>query len=203
MQQLKEENQQLLVQKAEFEKLKADNKALRDQFQTASPPSVNLLPARIIGISQFIPGITSFDQIILDKGSAEGVRLGYAVADGQNLLGKVTDISFHRCQVELVSNKNFSFTAQTAETNASGVIKGQGGGDILLDNVLLSGALKISDVVVTKGDQTIEGIGLPPDLIVGKIVSIDKKASSLFQSAKIKSPVDIASLSLIFIIFPQ
>ena len=69
----------------------------------------------------------------------------------------------------------------------------------MIKNVVLSDKLTVSDLVLTKGDIDL-GRGYPPDLIVGKIVSVDKKASSLFQSAQVISLVDITRVPIVFII---
>lgn len=70
---------------------------------------------------------------------------------------------------------------------------------MILDNVLLSETLKVGDVVLTNGDIDQNGKGLPPDLIVGKITSVDKNPSALFQKADVVSFVDFSKLSTLFV----
>ena len=86
------------------------------------------------------------------------------------------------------------------ETNASGVIKGEGGDGMILDEVLLSDSLKKDDLVLTKGNQDLSGVGFPPGLAVGKIASISKNASDLFQKAEVKSSLDFTKLDKVFIV---
>ena len=71
---------------------------------------------------------------------------------------------------------------------------------MLLDNVLLSVELKKDADVLTKGDVNEKREGYPPNLIVGKIISIEKKQSDLFQRASVKSPVDFKNLEYVFIL---
>ena len=85
------------------------------------------------------------------------------------------------------------------ETNALGVARG-GGDHLLLSETLLSETLKVSDTIVTKGDMDESGIGYPPNLIVGRIAAVEKNPSALFQSAKVKSPIDFSKLSTVFVI---
>lgn len=70
----------------------------------------------------------------------------------------------------------------------------------MLDNVVLAEGLEKDDLVSTKGDTDENGLGFPPDLVVGKIVSVNKKASNLFQSADIRSLVDFNKLETVFVI---
>jgi cell shape-determining protein MreC len=85
-------------------------------------------------------------------------------------------------------------------TQALGVAKGQGGGGIILDDVVLSDTLQKGDLVLTKGDIDSHGIGIPPDLIVGEITSVSKFPSDLFQKASLKSKIDSSKLNKAFIV---
>lgn len=197
---LSDENKALTKKIVDWKKLEEDNKALRDQFQTANPRSANLVPAQIVGAPGFIPGISVPEMLILNRGENDGVRVGNAVIVKDNLVGKVVKTSAFLSSVVLITNSSSSFTAKTLETNTSGVAKGQGGGELVLDNVLLSENLKNGDVVLTKGDVNEEGAGFPPNLIVGKITSVSKKASDLFQKAEVTSLVDFVKINDVFII---
>ncbi|MDO8639533.1 MAG: rod shape-determining protein MreC, partial [bacterium] len=84
------------------------------------------------------------------------------------------------------------------ENGAVGIIKG-GGGSLTLGNVLLSENINSGEFVLTYGDINQEGIGVPQDLIIGKITEIEKNPSDLFQKAKVESFVDFASLLTVFV----
>jgi len=194
----KDTNLDLIKQLLEIEKLKKENSALRDQFQTPNPKSYNLLPAQIIGAPSFIPGITIPTNFILDKGEEDKVKVGYTVVFKNNLIGKVVKMSPNLAKVELIVNNSSSFTAKT-QNGSLGVTKGDGK-TMILDNVLLSDNIKVGDIVTTKGDIDLKGIGYPSDLIVGKIMSVDKNPSALWQKARVESFVDFNKLSAVFII---
>ncbi len=200
---LKEENLNLKKLLVDQKGLMAQNKALNDQFLIVSLKSQNELPANIIGAPSFIPGFSPPDSLILDKGEKDRVEKGQAVIVKDNLIGKIANVSKNFSTVELLTSKPSLLTVKTMETSALGIIKGDGGENLILDNVLLSEKLKVGDLVLTKGDQDINGKGIPPGLIVGEISSVDKKPSSLFQSAKVKGLIRTGALSTVFIIKPQ
>jgi cell shape-determining protein MreC len=54
-------------------KIEADNKALRDQFETQNVKSTSLIEANIVGSPSFIPGVTLPEYYILDKGERDGL----------------------------------------------------------------------------------------------------------------------------------
>jgi len=182
-----------------------ENAALRDQFQTTLPQNPNLLPAKILGQQAFIPGISLPETFTLDKGTKDGVLKGAAVVFKNNLVGKIERVSSNLSMVSLLTNKNSSFTVKTLPAKDSpqgslGTLRGQGNGGMVLENVVISESLKVSDLVLTYGDLDMKGLGYPPDLIVGKITSVDKKESALFQKAAILSLVNFQELSTVFIV---
>lgn len=185
---LEDENLELLSRVAGFEKLKRENAALSDQFQTAYPQSIQLLKAKIIGAPGFF---------ILNKGLKDNLKIGSAVVVKDNLVGVVSQVSPNLSKVAVVNNSSFSFTAKT-ENGALGLIRG-GGGNLILDNILLSENIMEGELVLTKGDINQDGIGIPPDLIVGKIKSVEKNPSALFQKAQIASFINFANLSFVFV----
>ncbi len=197
---LEDENTVLRKMLVDQNKLVQDNKALMDQFQAQNPKSTNLVPANVISAPSFIPGVSIPETLILDRGEADGIRVGDGVVYKDNLVGKVIKTTQHISSIMLITSSSISFTAKTMSTQVFGVIKGQGGGALILDNVLLSDSLQKDDLILTKGDVSENGQGLPPDLIVGKITSISKNPSDIFQKAEIQSKVDFIKLNKVFIV---
>ena len=188
---LKQENQKLMSQLVNYEEFKKENEALRLQFKNTDRPAKKIIPAAIIG--------ASLNTLTIDKGSADSVQNDEVVVLGENLIGRIAKVSEHISLVEKLNSNNFSTTAKTLKTAATGVAKGDGS-NIFLDSVILSEKLERGDTVLTKGDIDGSSKGYPPNLIIGKIESIDKKASNLFQSAGIKSMVDFDKLETVFVI---
>lgn len=194
------ENAKLTKLLVDQKKLLAENQAFRDQFQTNRPDNKLLIPTSVIGAPGFFPGVSSPEMLIVDGGSKDGIQKGQAVIVEDNLIGTISRVSESLSVVELFTQNAPLFTAKTLETGAVGVVKAGDTGGLSLTNVLLSQQLKRGDVVVTKGDIDEDGIGIPPDLVVGQIVAVDKKASSLFQTAKLKSLVDVSAVTFVFIV---
>mgnify|MGYP001574582476 FL=1 len=193
---LRTENLSLLNKIADFEKLKRENQALSDQFKVSYPPSYKMLKADVVGAPGFVPGVSVPLSFILNKGSKDNLKVGLSVIIKDNLVGIISEVSVNLSKVNLINNPSSSFTAKT-ENGAAGIIKG--GVSLTLENVLLSENIKVGDLVLTYGDVDFNGIGIPQDLIVGKIISVEKNASDLFQKAKLESFVDFRKLSTVFV----
>ncbi len=188
---LREDNIRLMSELAKQKELLKENQALRDQFETSNPTPRKLLPVRVIGMRG--------SQMTIDKGKNHGVEIRAPIVYKDNLIGQVEEVSSNVALVGIISYEA-SFTGKILESEAQGVVKGQNG-SMLLDNVVLSDNLKKDNLVVTKGDvDNPAGQGIPPGLVVGKIVSINKKESNLFQTAEIKSLVDFSRLETVFVI---
>jgi len=200
IQELQAKNLALTQKLIEQNKLVADNQALRDQFQTQNPKSSALLEADVIGAPAFIPGISVPETLILDRGENDGIKVGQAVIYQNNLLGKIVQVSGALSAVTLITNSSSSFTAKTLGTQSQGVIKGQGGGEMIFDNVVLSDNLQRGDTVLTGGNVGLSGSGFPPNLVVGTINAVSKNPSDLFQKADVKSLVDFSKLNKVFVI---
>lgn len=197
---LKKENRELIDKLVDYEKLKRENVAFRSQFQTSGLSSQSLLPANIVGINSFVPGVSIPDSFTIDKGAADKVEAGNVVVLENVVVGRVVKTSGSLSRVHLITNKEESITATAVKTKALGIIKGRGERDMIFDNVLLSEKLEVSDTVISKGDIGIDGKGIPPNLIIGKITGVERKTSELFQTAKVASPIDLTKLSVVFII---
>jgi len=197
---LEGENSELIKKIVSQDILQKENSALADQFATTSIRSQTLLPAKIVGAPSFIPGVSIPQSFIINKGTQDNVKAGNAVIYKDNLVGKIAESNLYFSKVVLITNPSFSSTVKTLRTQAQGVIKGQGGNQIILDNVLQPDDIKISDIILTKGDQGIKGIGLPPDLTLGKLISVAKKPSNLFQKGEVASLLDFSNLSTVFVI---
>lgn len=197
---LKEENRKLQTQLAKQKELQKENDALRDQFETEKPSSRQLLPAEVIGFSSFLPGESFVTEMLIDKGTADGLEEGDVVIYEDNVVGKVAEVSVHASVVFLITHRDMVFTVETVKTKALGLVAGQDGSGVLLGNVVLSDKLEKNDLVITKGDVQKNGGGYPPDLVVGKIISVNKKTSDLFQAAEVQSLVDFSKLKMVFVL---
>ena len=187
-----------LSKNAEHQRLTAENSALRDQFEESYPAPINLVPAKIIGFPGVVPSVNPPSFIILNKGSGDGVKKGHAVVFLNNLIGKITDVNSNSSKAILVTNTGFSSTGKL-ESGNPGVARGAVD-SLELNNILLSEEVKKNSLVLSKGEEGQDGTGIPPDLVIGKVASVEKKSSDLFQRVKVQTLVDISKLTTVFVI---
>ncbi|MFI5265486.1 MAG: rod shape-determining protein MreC [Candidatus Levyibacteriota bacterium] len=193
---LTKENIGLRAKLTTLNELQKDNDALRSQFEDTTIPPETLLPAKVIGFSG------SFDapiELFLNQGKNSGVKQGMAVISGHTLVGKIGRITLWNSELILTVSKKFSTIGTLNGGSSSGVVNGEDG-IILLDNVVITDSISKGDTVVSKGDIDASGIGIPADLIVGKVLTVNKSDTSPFQSALIKPLVGFEKLTTVFIV---
>lgn len=171
--------------------------ALRDQFESSDGSPSYLLPVRIVGYQGFLPGVREPSSLIINAGGDNGVLKGQAVVYENNLLGRVIKTTDTLSEVQLLSDSGLVFTAET-QSQSTGVIRG-GQDRVVFGNVVLSDVLQKGDIVVTKGDVTLEGSGFPPNIVVGEIVATEKRQSDLFQLAVVESHINVTDLTTVFV----
>lgn len=187
---LRDENLRLASLIVDQDKNEREIAALRAQFETSNPASFDLFAAQVIG--------RSGEFLIIDKGENDKLNRGDIVVFKNSLVGIVEKISAKVSTVKILTHESISFTAQTVDSKSIGIIKGQGV-DMILENVILTDKLEDEEMVITKGDVDERGFGIVPGLIVGKIVSINRSESELFQTAEVESLIDFARLEIVFV----
>ncbi len=191
---LKEENVKLLEKFVDLESIKKDNQALRSQFQESPIPTKNLLPAQVIG---YVGNFSNPDILVIDKGKNQNVKKGSIVIFGNNLVGVISTVGPEYSSIVLPYNSNFLTLGKTIQ-GGEGVLRGAGS-FIILDKVTIGEKISKGDMVLSYGDINSSGIGIPSDIIVGKITSIEKVETRPFQTAKVESLLDFTKLNLVFV----
>lgn len=196
---LKEENARLQKQLVDFQKLKKDNEALRSQYENSKVDKKNLLPVSVIG---FTGAYNNPSKLIIDKGSNNGLQKGMSVIYNNSLVGYI-DVAYENySRILLPTTSAFTTVGKTLDTQAAGIVEGQED-FILFRNVVITDSLKEGDILVTQGDINENGLGIYPDIIIGKVEHINKKENSPFQNAMIKPVLNYSTLTTVFVVLTQ
>jgi rod shape-determining protein MreC len=110
-----------------FVELIRENRRLRDQlgFRSENPYSFQLIPGEIISRSQS----SWFSFVVVDRGSADGIKAGKAVVTPQGLAGKVVEVSPHSCKVLLIIDESSFVSVSVPRLSEIGVMAGRGAQD--------------------------------------------------------------------------
>jgi len=188
-----EENQSLLAQNNQLKDAEKENQELRRQLDLAPRKKFDLEASFVIG--QDPQGLGSY--FLIDKGENSGVKIGMpvVVSDGI-LIGRVAEVYGGTAKIALVTDPSSAVNAETEETGARGIVKGEYGLGLKMSMVSQTDVLNEGDSLITSG----LGGEIPRGLTIGKIGQIGQSADKLFQEASVASAVDISGLRVIFVV---
>lgn len=191
---LKQENQNLLSQISFLQDTVKQDQSIQSVIKNTQTDRFKLALAETIGLNG--------DIMLINKGSDDGIAENMPVISSAKVLyGKIYKVYKNYSQVMLISNKKSVVdikiqNSDTAQTPISGAIKGNGNLALYLDLVSSDAQIKEGDVLIASG---LEGV-FPKDLLIGKIIKIDKNDLKPFQTAQIQPFFDVKNAENLFIV---
>jgi len=166
------------------EDLRRDNEELRKQLALPPLTEWRSLAAPVIGREPE----TWNEELVLGKGEADGIRPGYAVLSGPNVLGRVISCERHTARVAMLGSPLCRLGVRVGQTSVIGVCTGQSHGqekpEFAVDFLPVDMELSADIIFFTSG----LGGWMPPGLPVGQL--LPQKDGKLAQN------LDHASLRL-------
>jgi rod shape-determining protein MreC len=172
--------------------------ALLGLKQTLTPTSI---PAVVIanGLSNFRYTIT------INRGSADGVAMDQPVvtgaADAPILVGKVVNVSVSSAEVQLIIDRNSAVAGRLSVSHESGLVQGQGEGDLRMSLVTPGTIVQGNETVVTQGYVVNGQRGLyPPGLVIGEVSRVIPGTSDLQEFVTVRPAIDFSSLEFVLVL---
>ncbi len=136
--------------------------------------------------------------LILDRGSAEGVADGSAVViDNGVLFGLVTEVREHSSVVRLLNSTQSKVPATILGASRSlGLVEGREGALLVMDFIPQDAQIDVNDVVVTTG---LDGL-IPAGLVVGLISDVVSDDSAPFKQAFVEPPFIASDWTTVYVI---
>ena len=170
---LKSKNQESLMK---LDLLKKDNIRLRKILYLQESSDNNSISAAVISRKTG----SWWRQIILNKGSRDGVEIGNTVVGPGGLLGRIKDTSLYTSSAILLTSPESKLGVWLNRSQINGLLVGSGND---LPNLVLfskDADVKVGDFVSSSPASTL----LPPNIPIGIVQSIDK-SSKAKKTAKI------------------
>ncbi len=128
--------------------VREENSRLRALLGSRERLGRDVLGAEIVGV---LPGADRH-QVMIDKGTSDGIRDGLAVIDEYGMVGQVVETARSSARVLLISDVSHALPVQVVRNNLRGIASGSG----LLDELQLeyipnSAEIREGDVLVSSG----------------------------------------------------
>lgn len=178
----------------ELREIQGEYQLLVDLFNRArQAPEFQRLTASVIGQDPS-PAVRS---IIIDKGSADGLRVGMPVESSRGLVGQIYRTTPNSSQVVLITDSSSAIPARLGNSRATGILRGGGlGGVLSIEWIDLKHQVEVGEVVLTSG----LGGRFPQDLVLGRVIEVDRREAELFQRAVVQPAADFDALEIVFVI---
>ncbi len=144
--------------------------------------------------------------VLIDKGSAEGIRVGLPVVGatptageslaGKGLVGKVTEVFEHTATVQLITDSESSVAAKIQGSRAEGIIEGSVSGSLVMDYVDRDIPIDPKLVIVTSG----YGGVYPADIPIGIVTSVGEEDVNIYKEIEVQAFVDLRVLEEVMVL---
>jgi len=170
--------------------IEAENQELRELLSIAVPTYPTVAARVQLG------GTSNFDgQVVIDKGSADGVLAGSPVINPEGLVGRVIEpVTDHSATVLLITDPGHAVKVKVRQSGDRGTVTGRGRGPLSLLITNAQASLAAGTVLVTDAGR------YPADLVVGEVeVAAEPQAGFVLQTAVVPA-VDFSRLDFVVVV---
>ncbi|WP_267384165.1 rod shape-determining protein MreC [Cyanobacterium sp. uoEpiScrs1] len=172
--------QELEMHLAELER---QNKQLRKLLGYFETQSQSVITAPIIGRS----ADDWWRQVILGRGSQDGVEVGFIVTGIGGIIGRVVDVTIHTSRVLLVSDPTSRVGATVSRSRTMGLVEGKGSQIVVMRFFEKVPKVHPGDIITTSPVSRIFPGGLP----IGRVESVNFEGSPAPQAViKLTAPIN-------------
>lgn len=193
---LREEQLRLRVRLQKLAALEQENARLRELLAASKR-----LPQRV-GIAELLAvNLDPYRQeILLNKGAADGVFVGQPLVDAGGIMGQVIRVYPHTATAMLISDPSHALPVQVNRSGVRSLAVGTGSPDLLeLRYIPPSADVRVGDIVSTSG----LGRRFPPDYPVAEITTVERIPGEPFAVVQARPLATLDRSREVLLIWPD
>jgi len=140
---------------------------------------------------------TLFKTLLINKGTADGLRVGLPVLADRGVVGRIIESSWHASRVLLMIDDNSNIDALIQRSRAQGILQGAGSAGCNLKYISRVENVQTGDVVLSSG---LAGV-FPKGLLLGVVTGASRREGGLFQKIDVSPAVDFGKLEEVLDLF--
>lgn len=196
-QSLEEQNGKLLLENTKLKSQLVDMPKLRAQLDYQKEFKYSSIPAQVIGRSPD----TWHKQIIINKGSNAGVKIGKGVITEKGIIGQVLKVTPFSSIVQLVYNSNFKMGVKVEPLNVYGVLVGSYPGLAKIEFIPVDTQIKLGDKVYSSGVCLDDNnCAYPANFPVGVVEKVTRDPDVVDLLVSVKFAEDLTSIREVFVL---
>ncbi|MGH2637129.1 MAG: rod shape-determining protein MreC [Actinomycetota bacterium] len=149
-------------------------------------------------------GVSNFEwTITIDKGSSDGIQQDMAVVASAGLVGHVIDVTGSAAVVQLIIDPDSAVAGRLDTSGETGLLEGQGEGDLRMSLVDAQASVQPDDNVVTAGYRLLEGAAqslYPPNVLIGTVSRVLSEDNAIEKFVTVRPAVDFSTLNLVLVV---
>jgi rod shape-determining protein MreC len=189
---LKRKNDQLSNQLIQYQEGYLEALRLRQLLNVGEHPRTTQVFAEVIDYERS----SVFQSILISKGTAHGLSVGFPVLNDQGIVGRITECSWHVSRVMLIVDRSSNVSALLQGSRTHGILQGDGAAGCRLKYIPKTEEVSIGDAVISSG---LGGI-FPKGVILGVVASVDKREGAFFQRIDVQPSVDFGRLEEVLVL---
>ncbi len=207
VEELKEENNTLMVENVRLREFEAENHELRQRLNFADEnPTYSLIGSDVIErgctvypCAEVVGQDTNpyLRYVIINAGSNDGIAIGMPVVTGGSaLVGRIARVTPNLAYVQLINDPTSEVAAMIQQTRVTGMVVGDQEGNLVMTEIMPNEEVSENEFVITSG---LGGL-MPRALILGQIMKVNYQEAALFQTALLRPAVDFRRLDMVLVI---
>jgi rod shape-determining protein MreC len=188
---LRELNYNLTQELVDARRATVENERLKHLLALRDTAQIPLVTAKIVGLMRD----KSRYYLTLDIGARDSIQAGMAVVSYNGLVGTVLFTSEHYCTVQTILDKNARIAVRVERTGSNAILSWENSEKFWLKNIAKTDSVRVGDVELTSPYSS----RYPPNIPVGRIVSVEDEPNTLFRKVVVEPIVHFPSLDYVFV----
>lgn len=200
LEQTREQLARSSIDEAQTSLLLEENSKLRQQLDFLSNNKYRAMSANIVARQSLFSNVDKIQDIILDRGSADGIVPGLAVIDEQGIIiGKIVESKENSARACLTVAPDCRLAVAILNKDKTiGLSDGNLGLTIKINFIPQLEEISLGDIVISSG----LGDNIPRGVVVGRVTQVNKQSNEIWQDVSIESLASIYSLTVVSVILP-
>jgi len=139
-------------------------------------------------------------QVILDKGSSDGIYVGQPVLDAYGVMGQVISVGHGTSRVLLISDRQSAIPVQNNRSGLRAIVRGNGyAGNLNVLYVPDTADFKVGDLLITSG----LGQRYPANYPLGTVTEVKHAPSERFAKITVTPKAHINRSNQVLLVWPE
>ena len=176
----------------QLQALGTENDRMRELLGSRARLPSEVMFAELIGV---VPSPDT-RQVVIDKGTSDGVGVGRAVIDAEGLFGQVVEVSRFSARVLLITDVSHAVPVRNTRNGLRSIAGGTGQADLLLENVPVTADIRQGDLLVSSG----LGGRFPGGYPVGRVRSVQTETTRAFAQVTVRPSAQLDRSSHLLVV---